>query len=66
MKINAKTVVGLLTGETVQPGIKYAINVKKTGHFSKYCHKKMGDNPITSHLGFQEPAKLQPKNPTIS
>ena len=28
--------------------------------------KKIGDNPITSHLVFQEPIKLQTNHPNIS
>ena len=66
MKICARTVAGLMTGEDVQPGIKHTTNVNKQDILQNIVREKIGDNPITSHLVFQEPAKFQPSNPTIS
>ena len=34
---------------------KTCLICQRIGHFAKCCLKKIGDNPITSHLVYQEP-----------
>ena len=52
--------------ENAQPKTKHALYAKNQGTLQSAAMIKIGDNPITSHLVFQEQIKLQPNHPIIS
>ena len=49
-----------------QPRVKHVVYVKEQGTMQSLAIKNIGDNPITSHLVFQEQIKCEPSNPTIN
>ena len=52
--------------ENAQPKIKHALYGKNQGTLQNVAVTMIGDNPITSHLAFQEQIKLQPNHPNTS
>ena len=52
--------------EITQPKTKHALYAKSQGTLQNVAMKKIGDNPVTSHIVFQEHIKLQHNNPNTS